>query len=343
MSSLNRSDRRGGFTLIELLVVIAIIAVLIGLLLPAVQKVREAAARTQGLNNLSQIGKAAHQYHDARGRLPYNGTQASATTNWGWHNPKIGGSGSWATQILPYMEGENLYNNAVGATAPTMANDTAYAAVGVNPNLGGVAVKSYLDPMRDRGLGFKNLPNPPAAATDKPGPMTDYAINTRINDPGVAGTQTPPAYVQTLTQTSTSAPYSYNTADGIRQIHRIKDGSSNTLFVGEKAISFDLPANNAAYNDDGSILQGGSLGTGRTGNTLWTDDAAGLASFALTRDYRTATPANGTEYRFGAPTVAGVPFLLADGSVRLISLTIPSKMLSYGLNPSDGQNVDLDQ
>src|SRR5262245_31048782 len=126
--------RGRGFTLIELLVVIAIIGILIGMLLPAVQKVREAAAKAKCSNNLKQLGIAAHNYHDSLGTLPAavliprppaNGQQPMVSA---YRNPGFGPN--WAVLMLPYMEQGNLYNQV-------QTNINTFIANLMHPTLGG--------------------------------------------------------------------------------------------------------------------------------------------------------------------------------------------------------------
>src|SRR5262245_16794692 len=121
MSSHVPLRRRSAFTLIELLVVIAIIAILIGLLLPAVQKIREAANRMKCSNNLKQLSLAMHNYHDTVGVLP-----------WGRSKGAID-SPSWAVLILPYIEQGNLWNRF---TDPNI-NGTVFPMItrGTNPTV----------------------------------------------------------------------------------------------------------------------------------------------------------------------------------------------------------------
>jgi prepilin-type N-terminal cleavage/methylation domain-containing protein len=118
-----------GFTLIELLVVIAIIAILIALLVPAVQKVREAAARMQCQNNLKQLGLACIGYADShKGKLPPGGNDGSVPSGgkWSWTE-----QGSWHVYVLPYMEQTPLYNQiqaAAGGPIETTQNSVGKAA-----------------------------------------------------------------------------------------------------------------------------------------------------------------------------------------------------------------------
>src|SRR5437763_3889069 len=117
-------DQRRGFTLIELLVVIAIIAILIGLLLPAVQKVREAANRVKCSSNLKQLGLAAHHYHDVNGHFP---------PGIGYYPPASGAFGTYFFHLLPYVEQDPLYRSALAVVAfPPPAGPTAVYYPGNN-------------------------------------------------------------------------------------------------------------------------------------------------------------------------------------------------------------------
>jgi prepilin-type N-terminal cleavage/methylation domain-containing protein len=149
--------RSPGFTLIELLVVIAIIAILIGLLLPAVQKVRVSAARASSENNIHQLVVAAQTFHDNRGWLPSNGAYNVYGT------PANIDSGSWLYMILPYIE-QNAYYQIDWTKAPLAQRY--------------FPIKTFLDPGRGR-LGWTTISN---AKPNTSGSQTDYAINTLLGD-----------------------------------------------------------------------------------------------------------------------------------------------------------------
>jgi prepilin-type N-terminal cleavage/methylation domain-containing protein len=187
-------NSRKAFTLIELLVVIAIIAILIGLLLPAVQKVREAAARTKCANNLKQMGLACHNYHDAFGRLPPG---VVTTTRTGVRDD----SWAWGTMILPFLEQNNLYN-----------------LLGPRVNPPNIAPKS--NPVTQTPVAIFRCPSDATSLQTNVWydnySMSNYVCNRALFGPADGHVGGPNGSPTNLTLTS------------------ITDGTSNTIMIGER-------------------------------------------------------------------------------------------------------------
>src|SRR5262245_474051 len=232
---------RPGFTLIELLVVIAIIAILIGLLLPAVQKVREAAARISCTNNLKQIGLAMHGYHDANGILPPTRYDPRAT---------------WLVYILPYVEQENVYklwNLSQRYDQQTPAARQAEVKLFFCPSRRGPGQLSVSGDERDGVTGAPHLP----------GALSDYAVCAG-SPVTVSGAQTQSDYWWAPTPDYPNQPANgafqiendFNSGKGTRRFgfRDITDGLSNTLFAGDKHVPMGGfgkgGLDSSAYNGD---------------------------------------------------------------------------------------------
>jgi prepilin-type N-terminal cleavage/methylation domain-containing protein len=297
---------RSAFTLIELLVVIAIIAVLIGLLLPAVQKVREAANRIQCANNLKQIGLALHNYHDTNGTFPSGHVELKdAAGNFQYYT-------GWAISLLPYVEQDNLYRQYDNTVPNQHSRNQAFCQTPVPlyicpSDINGNQILAPETIAPDGG----SQPNPPIRYRS-----SSYKAMTGIGD--FTSTHTYGGFWNEVQDAKAAHPAGRGAfhGDGYsglkpERMADVTDGLSNTLFVGERhtkthatrgmfwADSFNLYSKGATY--------------------------PGLTNIYLQPDYdlcASRVDANYCKYGWGSLHLGGMNWLLGDGSVRNMSINI---------------------
>lgn len=304
MGRLNRQNH--GYTLIELLVVVAIIAVLIGLLLPAVQKVREAAARMKCSNNLKQIGLAIHNYHESNDALP----PSSLTSD---------GHATWMVLIMPYLEQQAAFARwDTRRTYYLQPNDAIQTQVPV-----------YFCPSRRSPPQLSKELDGRGSIPHRPGGLSDYAA---------CGGSLPAAQfywrptgngafhqVTSFTTNGTGPDMILEKwLHGVR-LGSVGDGTSNSLFVGEKHVPLDafglntLGGDSSAYSDQSAQPQIRSV----------------AVSHGLAR-----SPRDPLNHNFGSSHAGGVCyFLYGDGSIRGIAPSIDPQTLALLGSINDGQVV----
>jgi len=335
--------RSGGFTLIELLVVIAIIAILIGLLLPAVQKVREAAARTQCQNNLKQMGLAIHDYASTyQNALPY--LSDAPTTNAIIHSQSL------LFTILPYIEQDNMYKAGMSlVVAPTDTEN--------GPITGGVIkfngfVKPYVCPSDSSNSTTLALALYQPTATSWVG--SSYAANQQL-----FGTVVRTAGPDSLGQTAVIYAAVYN-------IGNIPDGTSNTVMIGERfALAgtgstgipdawADPPANDGlcggnplcgpvfAYTLAAGNPPQDPLGRSGIGQTLPYAGPFGTVNYVYPGPEIGKIPQFGTPGSCQSQHTAVVQVAMGDGSCRGVSTAVSQNTWLLALQPNDGQPLGSD-
>jgi prepilin-type N-terminal cleavage/methylation domain-containing protein/prepilin-type processing-associated H-X9-DG protein len=335
------SARSRGFTLIELLVVIAIIAILIGLLLPAVQKVREAAARTTCTNNLKQLGLGLHNYHDPNGGLPSNIRPSTTST------VRV----RWVTFLLPYLEQDNLYR---GIDQTKNWSDATPNGTGPsNVSLFGTRLKVLECPSAPNGQPLDG-PTPPESATWGP----PYIANGDYS--GFYGVS--PELVTLGLVDAASGKVDNGAISKTTRLHfsSFTDGLSNTLHVTESAGRpnvWRLGKQVATANGNNRVNGGGWCrpatelnvlrGSSADGTTFPGPSAVNVTNGEVLGTYAPPTghpfygvDGTGQVYGFHA---GGVNALFADGSVRFVRQSISIRALAALVTRNAGEvgaNVD---
>jgi prepilin-type N-terminal cleavage/methylation domain-containing protein/prepilin-type processing-associated H-X9-DG protein len=359
MTRIVRRSTRPGFTLIELLVVIAIIAILIGLLLPAVQKVREAAARAACSNNIKQLGLGLHNYESANGQFP-----PASQVPWGrpggddchmeYHGPF---GPNWAILTLPYIEQTALYTQAnVNSFPGTAVVQNGSAPGGVNLSwrvVVGTSIKTFLCPSDSNNqTPFFNSSVPGAANGWARG---NYGVTAGYDDyDHVAGGLT---FRSSKGQVSganglVSSPV-MSSNYGCRIVD-ISDGTSQTAMVAELraglsqidprgvwAMGFPgasiVNAGRGAYNPSPNNILGGTGADG--GDELEDGGSYCSPQGALLKMGCTTSGSLMTSAMSRSLHIGGVNVCLADGSVRFIKDSITELDWCRLMSKSDGQII----
>jgi prepilin-type N-terminal cleavage/methylation domain-containing protein/prepilin-type processing-associated H-X9-DG protein len=297
-----RGASRGAFTLVELLVVIAIVAVLIGLLLPAVQRVREAANRIRCSNNLKQIGLGLHNYHGNLGSLP-PGYVCRPQPDPTWTAPGWG----WAALLLPYLEQDNLFR---GINLAVPIEDPSHAGVRTT------VLALFVCPS-DSDTGVFEVPD------EAGNPLVQAATNSYAACYGAGGE---------IADQPDGGNGLFFRNSAVR-FTDVADGTSNTLAVGERAALFTQTPWAGAVNGGTARVTPGAP------TTSTASEEAPTLPLAHTGSHTLNAP-NADPDDFFSPHPGNSPMLFADGSVRTVRLNLALAVLQALSTRAGGEVID---